>query len=305
MRCVESVGPAPRAKACAARMRRWGKPAALLSMSMLIAGRGIGTAAAADAAQSTDATLHYAPNHNFDASGTWRPAAAGFNLADITDPGQLRDLPVGVKGLVWISLCAGADRRFVATLTPYMQEKGIFGFYLMDDPDPRIGLAQCKPSALRAEADWIHAHVPGAVTFIVLMNLSAAATPSYQGTYNPITSHVDLYGIDPYPCRSELNGCSDTMIARYVAAAEAWGIPRARMVPVFQSFGGGRWSDGDGGEYRLPTAAQARAMLAQWRALIPAPRFDFAYSWGVQRGDHALEDTIDLRVVFSDHNKAR
>jgi hypothetical protein len=186
-----------------------------------------------------------------------------------------------------------------------VKEKAIFGFYLMDDPDPRIGLVQCKPSSLRAEADWIHGHVRGAQTFIVLMSLSAADTPSFQDTYNPINSHVDLYGIDPYPCRSELNGCSNTMILRYVVAAETWGIPRARMVPVYQSFGGGSWSDGDGGEYRLPTAAQSRAMLAQWRALIPAPPFDYAYSWGVQRGDRALVNSPDLQNVFLNHNRNR
>jgi hypothetical protein len=272
---------------------------------VLIAGPVIATAGAAETARSTGATLHFAPNHNFDGSGVWRPAAAGFNLADISDPRQLRDLPMAAKGLIWVGLCAGADRQFVATITPYMHEKNVFGFYLMDDPDPRIGLGQCKPESLRAEADWIHDHVPGALTFIVVMNLSAAGAPSFQDTYNPTNSHVDLYGIDPYPCRSELNGCSDKMIERYVAAAEAWGIPRARMVPVYQSFGGGRWSDGDGGEYRLPTAAQLRTMLARWRALIPAPLFDYAYSWGVQRGDHALENTPDLRVVFSDHNENR
>jgi hypothetical protein len=271
----------------------------------LIAGHWIETAGAAETARTTPATLHYAPNHNFDASGLWQPATAGFNLADITDPRQLRDLPMGVQALVWIGLCAGVDRKFVDAITPYVKEKAVFGFYLMDDPDPRIGLTQCKPSSLRAEADWIHDHVRGARTFIVLMSLSAANTPSFQGTYNPINSHVDLYGIDPYPCRSELNGCSDTMIERYVAAAEAWGIPRPRMIPVYQAFGGGSWRDGDGGEYMLPTAAQLRAMLARWRALIPAPVFDFAYSWGMQRGDHALENEPELRAVFSANNADR
>jgi len=175
----------------------------------------------------------------------------------------------------------------------------------MDDPDPRFGINQCKPESLRAEADWIHDHVPGAQTFIVLMNLAANDTPSFHDTYNPSNSHVDLYGIDPYPCRSELNGCSATMIERYVAAADAWGIPRTRMVPVYQAFGGGRWRDGDGGEYILPTAVQLQAMLARWRVLIPARVFDFAYSWGMQRGDQALENAADLRAVFMAYNAHR
>jgi hypothetical protein len=263
---------------------------------LLLTGPGVGIA---------DATRHYAPNHNFDARGAWQPGAAGFNLADISDPEQLRHLPVGVEGLIWVGLCGGVDQNFVARMMPFVRNTAVFGFYLMDDPDPRFGPSQCKPDALRAEADWLHEHFPGAVSFIVLMNLSAADSPSFQGSYNPDNSHVDLYGIDPYPCRSELGGCSEPMIGRFVAAAETWGIPRARIVPVYQAFGGGSWRDGEGGEYQLPSPAQARVMLAQWQALIPAPRFDFAYSWGRQRGDHALEDSSALRDVFSAHNRSR
>jgi hypothetical protein len=293
MRCADRGSLAPY-EAKISAFRRWRRELQAALVLMLIAHCGTVTA---------DGALHYAPNHNFDAHGTWRPAQAGFNLADVTDPGQLRDLPAGVKGLIWVGLCSGADRKFVAAVRPYVGQTAVFGFYLMDDPDPRIGLAQCKPSSLRAEADWIHEHIPGTLTFIVLMNLSGATTPSFRESYNSINSHIDLYGIDPYPCRSELNGCSDVMIQQYVAAAEACGIARARMVPVYQSFGGGRWSDGDGGEYQLPTAVQLQAALAQWRALIPAPVFDYAYSWGEQRGDHALETSSDLQNVFLSHNR--
>ncbi len=273
--------------------------------ALALAFLAIGTAlapAVAYATPGTVATLHYAPNHNFDARGTWRPAAAGFDLADVSEARQLQDLPPGVKGLVWVGLCTGATREFIARVRPYLGRKRVFGFYLMDDPDPRRGGAQCKSASLRAESDWIHAHAPGARTFIVLMNLSTAATPSFQGSYNPKNSHIDLYGLDPYPCRTETGGCSIRMIGRYVTAAEAWGIPRARVVPVYQAFGGGRWRDDQGGKFTLPTAAQLRSLLAQWHALIPAPVFDYAYSWGSQRGDRALENSADLRAVFLSHN---
>lgn len=297
--------------AAAAAAHRGG-PSAL---ALLLIASGLAAAADTHAASDTphatgatppaaDATLHYAPNHNFDACGNWRPRAAGFNLADVSDARQLRHLPAGVQGLIWVGLCAGTNREFVARMRPYVGQKRVFGFYLMDDPDPRVGVAQCKPAGLRAEADWIHAHVPGALSFIVLMNLASPATPSYQDTYDPYNSHVDLYGIDPYPCRSELGGgCSPTMIARYVAAAEAWGIARERLIPVYQAFGGGSWRDGDSGEYSLPNPAEVQAMLAQWQALIPTPVFDFAYSWGVQRGDRALENSVDLQAIFLAHNR--
>lgn len=274
----------------------------LCALALLLLATGSG--AAAVPARHTDTILHYAPNHNFGARGLWRPAAAGFTLADVSNVRQLARLPRGIKGLIWIGRCTGATPQFIAAVTPFLARKQVFGFYLMDDPDPRIGLARCTPASLRAEADWIHQHAPGTQTFIVLMNLATDAAPSFQGSYDPENSHIDLYGLDPYPCRSELGGCSARMIERYVAAAEEWGIPRARLVPVYQAFGGGRWSDGDGGAYTLPTAAQLRSMLAQWRALIPAPAFDYAYSWGRQRHDRALENAPQLQAVLRAHNLA-
>lgn len=259
---------------------------------------------------SANAPLHFTPNHNFDAQGQYLPAKAGFNLADISSVEQLDALPPGVMGLVWVGLCNGADPAFVRTITPYVGNSRLFGFYLMDDPDPRWSATArgdahgCRPENLKAESDWIHAHVPGGLTFIVVMNLGPAARPSFEGSYNPENSHIDLFGIDPYPCRSELAGCDFAMIDRYVAAAARWGIPRLSMVPVFQTFGGGAWEDGDGGHYVPPDGDQMQTMLARWGALLPAPSFDYAYSWGAQRGDSALEDSVDLMAVLSAHNRA-
>jgi hypothetical protein len=178
----------------------------------------------------------------------------------------------------------------------------------MDDPDPRpiaLGRANgCRPEDLKAESDWIHANIPGAITFIVAMNLARAARPWFGGGYSPENSHVDLFGIDPYPCRSELGICDLYMIDRYVASAERAGIPRQRMVPVFQTFGGGEWKDGDGGHYVLPKPEELRAMLERWSTLIPPPPFDYAYSWGSQRGDQALEDAPALQEVMKTHNRS-
>jgi hypothetical protein len=128
----------PRTKAWATRTRRCQIQVAPLVL-MLIAGCGGALADGMQAAAGTGTTLHYAPNRNFDDSGAWRPGATGFNLADVSDPQQLRDLPAGVKGLIWVGLRAGVEEKFVATMAPYMQQRNVFGFYLMDDPDPRIG----------------------------------------------------------------------------------------------------------------------------------------------------------------------
>jgi hypothetical protein len=173
----------------------------------------------------------------------------------------------------------------------------------MDDPDPTGRYsALCPADKLMAESDWIHANVPGALTFIVPMNMAAPGAPSFAGTYNHANSHVDLFGLDPYPCRSELTDCDYDQIDRYVDAAESWGITRERIVPVYQSFGGGAWRDGGGGQYTLPTVSQEKQIMARWAKLVAAPVFDFAYSWGSQRGDSALESSPDLQMVFSSHN---
>jgi hypothetical protein len=142
------------------------------------------------------------------------------------------------------------------------------------------------------------------VTFILEQNLSSSRTPSYQGGYNPANSHIDLFGIAPYPCRSELGGCDDSMVARYVTAAENFGIPRADIVPVFQAFGGGSWVDDGDGTYVLPTAQQAADILGQWAREVPNPALDYVYSWGAQEGDQALAAaTPDLQRIFAAHNR--
>ncbi len=249
--------------------------------------------------------LHYAANGNFDSNGNYLPSAVGFNLADVGSVTQLDSLPDGVKGLVWVGQCNGADTTFVNTVRPYIGNAKLFGFYLMDDPDPTGKYRPlCTAESLKAESDWIHTNVPGAKTFILLMSMSSSKAPSFTSTYNPANSHVDLFGIAPYPCRTELNDCDHDMIDRYVAAAESWGVPRNSMVPVYQAFGGGNWVDDGGGRYALPTVGQLQQILARWETLVPTPEFDVAYSWGPQNAHLALESSPDLQAVFRLHNSA-
>ena len=124
-----------------------------------------------------DGVLHYAPNGNFDDTGAFLPAIAGFNVADIADPSHLKTLPDGVHVLVWVGQCDGVTQKFLATVGPFLGDLRVFGYYLMDDPDPRsrFGISSpCPPERLREESDWLHEHVPGTKTVIVLMNLSDA-----------------------------------------------------------------------------------------------------------------------------------
>jgi hypothetical protein len=215
-----------------------------------------------------------------------------------------------VRVLVWVGLCGGVDEAFIRIVNASAGTPNLFGFYLMDDPDsrpsaPATNAAHACPVAnLRAEADWIHAHVPGARTVIVIMNLGDANHPRFQDSYEPARSHIDLFGLAAYPCRTELKGCDHGIIDRYVAAAAEAGIPVDRIVPIYQAFGGGGWKTDTGGHYALPTVQQATEIVARWHRLVPDPEMDMAYSWGAQRGDAALETTPDLQALFARYNQS-
>jgi hypothetical protein len=248
---------------------------------------------------------HYASNNNFDSASQFAPARAGFDLADVASPQQLDGLPADVLGFVWIGKCAGADEAFRLEIDKYVSHPKVFGFYLMDDPDPTGRWRPTCPEAnLRAQADYIHARIPGARAFIALMNVGTAAAPAFTDRYAPERSHIDLFSVAPYPCRARSRDCDFDMIGRFVEAARGAGYPTARIVPTYQTFGGGQWRPADGGgEYRMPSAAETEAMLRSWSAIIAAPEMDFAYSWGRQRDDQALESAPELQEIFMRHNR--
>src|SRR5205823_6532197 len=59
-----------------------------------------------------------------------------------------------------------------------------------------------------------------------------------------------------------------------------------------------------GGQYTLPTASQEQQIMSTWAPLVPNPVFDYAYSWGTQNSDQALEGSTALQTVFEAHNTA-
>jgi serralysin len=246
--------------------------------------------------------LHYAPNRNFDKKGRFLPGSAGFNVADVSSARQTASLPSGVQGLAWIGECNGVTSSFVTKVSAYAASTKLWGFYLFDDAYSRT----CKPANLKAQSDWIRAHIPNAKVFVALANGGSFKAPFYTG-YNLETTGADYLGIAAYPCRSELSGglggCDFDAIDRIAKAAEAAEIPASAVVPIFQAFGGGTWIEDGGGHYLVPTPDQARAIVARWCRYYPAPVLDYAYTWGSQRGSQALENTPALRDVFALHNK--
>jgi hypothetical protein len=249
-------------------------------------------------------TRHLAPNGNFGAKNDFLPWTAGFNLADVSGRRELDSLPEGVKGLVWVGACSGATEQFRTLVSSVIDHPKLFGFYLMDEPDPtgRWG-PSCGAAELKAESDWIHERRPDASTFVLLMNLGPSAAPAFSSEYAPANSHVDLFGVSPYPCRTAWTTCDIDMIDRYVAAAVQSGIPGPRIVPTYQAFGGGTWKADKGEGYRLPTAAEMQSMLERWARLAPRPVFDYAYSWGAQHSDKTLGQSAELQSVFAQHNR--
>ena len=200
-----------RNRTCPGRQSAHSRLVAWWFVAVVVAGVMPFTPARADSTEERHA-LHYAPNHNFAPDGTYAPARGGFNLADVSRPRDVARLGSDVSVLVWVGLCHGVDEAFVRIVNTYARTPRLFGFYLMDDPDPRPtapvtnAAHACSVANLRAEADWIHAHVPSARTVIVIMNLGDASHPSFRGSYEPTQSHVDLFGLAAYPCRTELKG---------------------------------------------------------------------------------------------------
>ncbi|MBN9551633.1 MAG: calcium-binding protein, partial [Alphaproteobacteria bacterium] len=176
--------------------------------------------------------------------------------------------------------------------------------FLVDEPDPTGKWGTYATAAnLRAESDWIHTNLPGAKTFITMMNMGSSANPDFSNTYNPANTHIDYYGLDPYPVRTGTSTVDYNMIDRTVAAAVASGIPLSQIVPVYQTFGGGNFTTDTGGKYVLPTVAQEQTMLDHWAKLVPSPAFDYAYAWGSQQGDTALGTSSELQALFLQHNQ--
>ena len=236
-------------------------------------------------------SLHFTANGNF-VNGVYTPATDGFNLADVGSADMLNYLPAGVKGLVWVGMTDGVTAAFKALVDSCKGNPNLYGFYLADEP----GASPTIAANLMAEADYIHANLPGAKTFMVEQNLSSNTSPIYY--YTPANTHIDLFGLDPYPVQTNVpNNLDYNIIPLAVAEAEKVGIPLADIVPVYQAFGGGSFST-----YFLPTVAQEEQIMATWASAVPTPAFDYTYSWGSQNGDTALSNDPVLQAVFAAHN---
>lgn len=223
--------------------------------------------------------LHYTPGANFNqgayaASGD--PGSLGFNLVAVYSPDQLNKVPQGDKALVWLGLTNGVDNNFINTVTPYLHDPRVYGFYVADEPNPAIVPA----SNLKAESDWIHNNDPGAKTFFVIAN-------NYTG-YTPQNTDMDLIGLDPYHILTW--GDELWAIPYAVLSVEELGWSNSQIVPIYQAFGGA-------GIFANPSVFEEEVDLFIWKLCVPTPQFDYAYSWA-EWGATSLMDRPDLQALF-------
>jgi hypothetical protein len=237
-------------------------------------------------------------------NGEFQTGSLGFNLADVSALSNLNRLPDGVKGLIYVGSsaggCTGNSAQFRAFVEPYRGNQKLWGFYLMDEPYAKqVGSTPpCPMANLKAETDYIHANFPGVVSYVKIGNIGTTSKPDYMDFGLP--DMLDVYGLGGYPCRTATAPqCDLDMINRYVKAAEDAKIPKAKMAPTYQAFGG--WS----GQFFIPSAVQEQEILNRWKTLLPSPPMFMAYSYVQQPNSTGAIATVPhLQAVFRDWNLA-
>jgi len=232
--------------------------AVLLGLLTSIAVVLTGSSGAAPA-QAQTPTRHFLAN----LKGSTAPFSLGYNLADQSSVSALSTLPAGVQAVFWLGQkCpAPADATFKAKIDALASNPKVFAYYLSDEPH----IADCPggPAALRSRADYIRTASAGRQkSFVVLSKVA-----DYKA-FAPASSHVDLIGLDPYPCSIAHPQCDLSKIGEKLSAAQAAGIPLSTIVPVYQAFGQERTASH---YYNLPTATQEHAMLTEWHRLYRHP----------------------------------
>ena len=290
------------------------------------------TATEVDATPSITPTvpLHAAFNTQGDISDL---IALGFNLIDLTGSktnptstlALVNALPEGLQALVWLGNLGNApkgqscptpgfsDDEFKAQVDILANNPKVFGYNLADEPHP----SRCPDAAnaIQARSDYIHTHAPGQKTYITILDGSNMCPEGEGCEYHalrPEITHVDLMGIDPYPCHFDSAGqpvmCDTSKISQRVQVAVANGIPISAIVPVFQAFGQEGRLDGKSIYYRTPTTAEFQDMLNLWKSLVPNPIFDFVYTWGIQCTEkscpapQSLKNHPELQLLIKQHN---
>jgi hypothetical protein len=261
-------------------------------------------------------TLHYISNVGDDRSAVVR---LGYNLID-TGPSEsvINSLPRGVRALVWLGNLDNTNctpgfswSEFKAAVDKLAGNSKVFGYFISDEPHPTVCPDAVKH--IRARADYIRSRDRQQVSFIVVLDKADECGANVGCEYSalrPELSHVDLIGIDPFPCVQD-QGCNFDKINDRVTRAMSNGIPRSAIVPVIQTFGQTCDAAATRHYYFLPSASQLREILARFAKLTPHPVFDYTYTWdgktsacpSLDRAD-GTQGLPDLQSVMRLHNAA-
>jgi hypothetical protein len=288
------------------------------------------TSTTSSAVRTPSRTVHY--GYNIGAN-LQRAQSFGIDVIDIagstTNPvgvkARVDALPSGAQAMVWVGNLDNARKgspcpapgfnydQFKAQVKALAGDKRVFGYYLSDEPHP----SACPHAAsdIRARADYIRSVAPTQKSFIVVLDGTSMCNGTLGCEYSalsPAKTHVDLIGLDPYPCSydSAMNPvrCNLSAITAKVTAAIANGIPAAQIAPVFQTFGQEGRTDGKTVYYRTPSASELQSMLDVWQALVPNPVLDAPYTFGIQcktstcPAPQALENHPELQQIITAHN---
>src|SRR3954470_2249847 len=242
----------------------------------LLASLVVAVTATSGGAQAEAQTGAQTPTRHFVANlkGATAPFSLGYTLADNSSFSSLSTLPTGVQSVFWLGQkCpTPADSTFKAKVDALASNAKVFAYYLSDEPP--IGACPGVPAALRSRADYIRAASGGRQKSFIVLSKVADYKP-----FAPASSHVDLVGLDPYPCSIAHPQCDLSKIGEKVAAARSAGVPLTAIVPAYQAFGQERTTSP---YYNLPTATQEHAILTEWKRLVPSPVMDYTYGWGNQ-----------------------
>ncbi|MDB5178913.1 MAG: chitinase [Patescibacteria group bacterium] len=254
----------------------------------------------------TNVTRHFIQNVDGVASQR-KTQALGFNVVDVgPDAKAVNALPAGQQAMVWVgnTKCGSFDvpyAAFTSAVDKLAHNPKVYGWYLSDGPS--AGSCPKIVAEIKRRADYIHAHAPGQKSYI------ATAKDEYA-PLKPSLSHVDVFGLDPYPCQVG-RACDLGLIDSEVAKATAAGIPREAIAPIYQLFG--QACAADAKNWRLPTEAEAKAMLTRWDKALPHAPMDVAYSWNRQ-SNYACQTLADangakgypdLQSIMKDHNATK
>ena len=225
--------------------------------------------------------MHYTVNHRQTFSDAMQ---VGFNLADVSSARALDELPDGAKGVLWLRNGYNSDCRWqlddakvVAAVQAAKDHPKFSGiYYISDTPHPSV--CPDAPERIAERTALIHKTDPNGRTFVAV-----SGGYKFPKEFEQLANSADYLGITVYPCNIRKPACEFGKIGERVGRAIDAGIPKERLVPIFQAFGQACTTNEEP-FYRLPTPAELTQILSIWDELLPpATRpFDMTYSWGSQ-----------------------